>query len=164
MINFSVTQSGKPLDPSKYTWDESTRTFSTNESNLVLDFSDVDGCTFKTGHYCTFKTLSGCTFKTGFGCTFKTDSGCTFNTGSGCTFTTLSDCTFKTGSKCVVIRRDVFEVHQLVDGETIKLNDWNVPGFVKVVPVPVPSKDEILGKLVEKLKTLSVDDLKKLLV
>jgi hypothetical protein len=58
----------------------------------------------------------------------------------------------------------VFEVHQLVEGETIRLNGWNVPGSVKVAsPIHVPSKDEILQKLVKKIKTLDVDDLKKLL-
>jgi hypothetical protein len=53
----------------------------------------------------------------------------------------------------------VFEVHQLVEGETIRLNGWNVPGSMKVVE----SRDEILQKLVEKIRTLDVDDLKKLL-
>ena len=152
MIKFSVTQFGKPLDPSKYIWDESTRTFSTNESNLVLDFLDVDFCTFTTG--------SNCIFTTGYSCTFTTLDRCTFTTCSDCTFTTGSDCTFTTGSECVVVRRDIFEVHQLVEGETVKLNGWGVPGLVKVVE----SRDEILGKLLEKLKTLDIDDLKKLLV
>jgi hypothetical protein len=97
---FSVTQNGKELDKSKYNWDERTKTFSTNENNLVLDFSDYINCTFKTGSHCTFKTGYGCTFKAGSHCTFKTGSDCTFNTGSGCTFNTGSDCTFNTGSDC----------------------------------------------------------------
>jgi hypothetical protein len=76
-IMFYVTQNGIPLDPSKYTWDEETNTFSTNESNLVLDFSGINSVVFNTGHYCTFKT--------GHNCTFDTGSDCTFNTGSDCT-------------------------------------------------------------------------------
>ena len=123
-MNFSVTQYGIPLDPSKYNWDPKTKTFSTDEENLVIDFSDINGvtfktgdnCTFKTGSYCTFKTLSdctfktedyctfdtgyNCTFKTGYSCTFNTGSYCTFNTGSSCTFKTEDNCTFKTGSYC----------------------------------------------------------------
>jgi len=97
---FSVTKNGKPLDPSLYTWDEKTATFSTNEDGLVLDFSNYSDCTFKTGWGCTFKTGSGCTFDTGSDCTFKTGWGCTFKTGSDCTFDTSSDCTFKTGWGC----------------------------------------------------------------
>jgi co-chaperonin GroES (HSP10) len=97
---FSVTQNGKELDKSKYNWDERTKTFSTNENNLVLDFSDYFGCTFKTDSSCTFNTASGCTFETGFDCIFDTDSGCTFKTDSGCTFKTGSDCTFNTGNNC----------------------------------------------------------------
>lgn len=59
-IKFSVTKNGKPLDPSLYTWDEKTRTFSSTENGLVLDFAGVLGCTFKTGYDCTFNTESGC--------------------------------------------------------------------------------------------------------
>jgi hypothetical protein len=96
----SITKYGKPLDPSLYTWDEESKTFSTNENSLVLDFSNIDGVTFKTGSYCTFTTGYRCTFKTGSNCSFKTGSLCTFNTGSYCTFTTDSFCTFTTGYDC----------------------------------------------------------------
>ena len=184
-MKFSVTQYGKPLSKDKYTWDEETRTFSTNENNLVLDFFGIEEvnfntgadctfntssyCTFSTGSYCTFNTDSYCTFKTGFRCIFDTGSGCTFDTGSGCTFKTGSRCTFKTGSKCtfktgsrctfdtdynctfktgsgctfgighnctfntgsgcVIVRRDVFEIIQVPENTTIKLNDYQVKGY-----------------------------------
>lgn len=59
-MNFSVTKNGKPLDPSLYTWDETTRTFSSLENSLVLDFSKFKRCTFKTGYNCTFDTGSYC--------------------------------------------------------------------------------------------------------
>ena len=101
MIDFTVTQSGKKLNKKLYTWDENTKTFSSIENNLVLDFSDVGNCTFNTGSGCTFKTGSECTFNTGSECTFNTGSECTFNTGSGCTFKTGSECIFKTGSNCI---------------------------------------------------------------
>ena len=96
-----ITKNGKELDKSKYTWDEKTRTLSTAEDNLVLDFSDYDEVTFKTGSHCTFNTGSGCTFNTGNSCIFNTCSDCTFNTGSGCIFNTYSNCTFKTGYDCI---------------------------------------------------------------
>ena len=55
-MTFSVTKNGKPLDTSLYNQDKETRTFSTNESYLVLDFSYYSDCTFKTGSNCTFDT------------------------------------------------------------------------------------------------------------
>ena len=104
-----VLKAGKRLDLNLFTWDEGTKTFSSIESNLVLDFSDLDNCSFRTGYncsfkagdYCTFKTGSCCNFETGSDCTFKTGSSCTFTTYSNCTFDTGSDCTFTTGSKCI---------------------------------------------------------------
>ncbi len=108
MDNFSITQYGKPLDEYKYTIDLDTRTFSSSEDELVLDFSGLGrwtfktgiSCTFKTGDYCTFKTYANCTFKTGKCCTFKTGKCCTFNTGECSTFDTLWSCTFDTGDDC----------------------------------------------------------------
>ena len=99
-MTFSVTQYGKPLSETKYKWDEETRTFSTKEDDLVLDFSDYSNVSFVTGYSCTFKTGPCCTFKTGNYCTFTTWSDCTFTTGSSCTFTTGSCCIFTTGHYC----------------------------------------------------------------
>ena len=69
-VQARVLQRGKPLAMSKFSWDEKTNTFSSEEYSLVLDFRGISHCTFKTG--------SDCTFKTGSNCTFKTDSNCTF--------------------------------------------------------------------------------------
>lgn len=99
-MDFSITKEGKKLKKSLYTWDEKVRVLSTNEGNLVLDFSDIDRVTFKTGSICIFKTGHNCVFNTGFGCIFKTGDSCNFRTGSNCTFNTGSNCTFDTGSNC----------------------------------------------------------------
>ena len=128
-MNYSITKNGKPLDKKLYTFDEETKTFSSNENNLVLDFSDIEGCTFDTGF--------GCTFKTGFDCTFKTSYDCTFDTGSGCTFKTSSGCTFDTGSDCVVVRRDIYEVIELKENQKIKLNGYVIKGFTILDNEPV---------------------------
>lgn len=116
-----VLQNGKPLDFDKFSWDENTNTFSTTESNLVIDFFGILHCTFKTGSHCTFKTGSCCTFKTG--------SHCILSTGAYCTFDTLSSCTFKTGAYCVFVRRDVFEFFEIPVGITIKLNGYQAKGY-----------------------------------
>ena len=65
-----VLKDGKPLALDAFTWDERTCTFSSEEHGLVIDFSGISGCTFKTGSDCTFKTGSDCTFNTGWDCTF----------------------------------------------------------------------------------------------
>ena len=152
-MKFSITQNGKELNKKKYNWDENTQTLSTNENNLVLNFSKYNGVTFNTGDYCTFKTGRSCTFKTGRSCTFKTGRSCTFNTGHSCTFKTGYYCTFKTGysctfntgysctfntshsctfacgEKCVCIRRDIYEVIEIPENKTIKLNKYEIKGY-----------------------------------
>jgi len=107
-VSKRVLKYGKPLPIDKFTWDEDTNTFSSIEDNLVLDFNEINSCTFNVGAYCTFNTGDDCTFNTGEDCTFKTWSNCTFNTGPYCTFKTGArgifktgnDCTFKTGDYC----------------------------------------------------------------
>jgi hypothetical protein len=149
----SVTKNGKPLSKDLYNWDEHARTFSTNENGLVLDFTGIDNCTFKTGNYCTFntgsncvfntshhcvfntthcctfKTGSYCSFKTGSNCTFNTGYNCTFNTGSNCTFKTDDNCTFKTDDNCCLIRYDVKGVTEIPANKTIKLNGHEITGY-----------------------------------
>ena len=85
-----VSQNGIALPLDKFSWDEKTKTFSSKEYDLVIDFNDQSDCTFNTGSGCTFSTWSDCTFKTGSDCTFNAESGCTFNTGDDCTFNGLT--------------------------------------------------------------------------
>ena len=105
-LNFSITKNGKELDKTLYEWDEKTRTFSTLENGLVLDFGTGSGCTFKTSFNCTFNTRSYCTFKTG------------------------SNCTFDTGSDCVIVRRDTYQIIEISD-ESITLCPHAVRGYIK---------------------------------
>ena len=164
MKKFSITKNGKPLSKKLYSWNEKTKTFSSEENFLTLDFSNYNevtfktgnDCTFDTGYWCTFNTGYGCTFNTGFDCCFKTESRCTFNTGSDCCFNTGSRCTFSTGygctfstgyrcifntvgEECVLVRRDIFEVIELHPGIKIVLNDFKVKGFL--------NKEEIMEQL-----------------
>jgi hypothetical protein len=124
-----VLQNGKPLDLDKFSWDEKTRTFSTLEHGLVLDFTGIDGYTFITGSLCIFITRAHCTFIIGDNCTVDTGSYCTFKTGSYCTFKTGWRCTFITRINCVCVRRDVFEFFQIPVNTKIRLNDFGVKGF-----------------------------------
>lgn len=111
-----VLQNGKPLALNKFDWDEKTRTFSSEENDLFINFNTIINCTFNTGSHCTFitgsdcvfntgnncmfKTINYCTFNTSYNCVFTTGGGCTFNTNCSCIFDTASDCTFNTSSDC----------------------------------------------------------------
>ena len=127
-MNFSVTQFGKPLSEDKYTWDAETKTFSTTEDYLVLDFSKLTKCTFNTGSWCIFITGGWCNFNTGSWCTFNTNSNCTFNTGDYCTFNIFDSCILKVGKNCVVVRKDLFEVIQIPTLPEHKKIEINEPG------------------------------------
>ena len=139
-----ITQNWKDLDKSKYIWDKDTKTFSTNENDLVLDFSDMYWVTFKTGPNCTFNTGYNWTFKTGSNCTFDTDY----------------DCTFKTGKECVVIRRDLYEVIELEEWEQIKLNWYRIKWFTKLEE----KKEIIIDWKTISLSLESYEELKKSLI
>ena len=146
-ISKRVLKDGKPLDLDLFTWDESTRTFSSSVDGLVLYFKVYNGCTFKTGSDCTFNTGSDCTFNTGGDCTFNTGSECTFKTGSECTFNTYSNCTFNTYSNCVIVRRDIFEVIQTNKNKTIRLNPHRIKGYlVEIENKFYPNGDISLGE------------------
>jgi hypothetical protein len=159
-IQKRVLQNGEPLALNKFSWDKKTRTFSTNESGLVLDFKGIDNCTFDTGYDCTFDTGYNCTFTTSYNCTFKTGSYCTFDTSYNCTFKTGSYCTFDTGYNCtfdiwelgyftnnsknnVVIVRDYnsYKIYQLNDLPKEKLlqltskysKDVDIPKDIKLI-------------------------------
>lgn len=128
-----VLQNGKPLALDKFEWDEGTNTFFTDEDELVINFLDRCYYMLDFGSYCVFNIGSYFTFNVG--------SYCTLNVGPGCTLTT--------GSQCVVIRRDVFEVIELEEGKTIKLNGSGVKGYTVVEPENTEKK-----KLVAKAREL----------
>lgn len=189
-MDFSITKFGKKLKKSLYTWDEKTQTLSTNEDNLVLDFSGINRVTFKTGFNCTFNTSHSCVFNTGSGCTFSTGSSCTFNTtgncifntsynctfytgagctfdvgfnctfktGAGCAFKTSCDCTFDTGGNCVIIRRDVYEVIEILHNTRIKLNSCGIKSYTIIRPeretIKIANQEYYKDKVIERLKGL----------
>ncbi len=110
-----VLKDGKPLSLKLFTWDDKTKTFSSQESGLVIDFRLVNGCNFELGAFCVVKAGRHCSFRALYCCTFDV----------------MSECSFYTGDSCVVIRRDFYgEVFQLEPFQHIKLNDEKTKGFV----------------------------------
>jgi len=105
-----VLHRGKQIELYDFSWDEKTKTFSSDLDNLVLDFSCIDDCNFITGYGCKFKTGSYCNFKTGFNCKFKTGNDCNFRTGGGDVFNTGKDCKFETYSYCTFKTNDEIQI------------------------------------------------------
>lgn len=91
-----VLRSGKPLDEYLFFWDAEAKTFSTDENNLVIDFTGRASHTIRVGSHCMLKVGPCCVLHTGPYCIFQTDDKCKFYTGVGCVFQTGKDCTFKT--------------------------------------------------------------------
>jgi len=127
-----VLKNGKPLDLRLFTWDPKTKAFSSLENGLVIDFTLIDGCTFRLWNYCMLKMGSLCNVKSGRGCVFVAGHNCSFETSYFCTFVTAYSCDFKTKSLCVVIRRDAdsYEVVEPKAGENIRLKHDGFKGFV----------------------------------
>ncbi len=96
-----VLKDGKPLSFRLFSWSKKTKVFASEQEGLIIDFSNLDGYTFKTEEDCIFKTGNDCTFETEGNCVFKTGCNCTFNVGGGCIFDTEEDCVFKTGNGCI---------------------------------------------------------------
>ena len=107
MVDYSIRRFGEALSADRYSIDLENKTFISDYSDLVLDFTDSQDWTFKTGSYCTFRTLSNCTFNTGYGCIFNTHWRCTFKTGHSCTFNTGDKCTFNTCHHCIFSIYDI---------------------------------------------------------
>jgi len=149
-IQSRVLQNGEPLSLDKFEWDEKTNTFSSFEDGLILDFKNINHCTFNTGFDCTFHTGFDCIFNTGFDCIFNTDSYCTFKTGA--------NCTFNTGSDCVVVRRDIYEVIELKKGQKIKLNRYKIKGFEVIEFEVIEDEDEKVDIRISKKSLQALKD------
>ena len=105
-----ILKNGQIVDSRKYDWNSETKTFSSEENGLVLDFGSLENvtikvrnsCTINSGDSCTINSGFGCTINSGFGCTIKCGSYCTINSGSSCTINSGSSCTIKCGYSCTI--------------------------------------------------------------
>ena len=92
-MKFSVTKNGEPLSPELYIWDEKTKTLSTAESGLVLDFSGVNDCTITAGYGNTITAGDDNTITACYGNTITAGDGNTITAGDG---NTITACDFNT--------------------------------------------------------------------
>lgn len=128
-IQFRVTKFGKKLSNDLYTWNENTKSFSTNETHLVLEFYGINGVTFKTGYACSFATGHDCSFDTSHSCVFETGSRCMFNVTDACKFDTGSDCVFKAEGACIF---EVEERCSLIYNFDAAFQIYTIPPFTKL--------------------------------
>jgi len=104
-----------------------------HECNIHTSHSNIIG----TANRCNIFVGDDCTIRTGENCHIDAGDDCNIDTGYECYITVGDDVvvkaswgsTIKGGKNCLVIRRDVYEVIELVEGQTIKLNSYGVKGF-----------------------------------
>ena len=108
-----VRQNGKPLPLNKFSWNEKTNTFTSDEDYLMLDFSDKDNCNFKTGSHCILIT----------------GNNCTFETGDKRFLATWDDCILETGDNCIVREKGTDRIIKIPVNTKIKLNGYKPLGY-----------------------------------
>ena len=154
-MNIVVSNNGEIVSTELYDWNENTKTFSTNLSELVLDFGEINGVTIKCGHYCTINSGSFCTINSGDYCTINCGNYCTIKCGFGCTINSGDSCTIRT-----------YWNTEIVAGKNCILN-YIYDGICECYKLEEKKKYKILksGKLEliqEKTETeLQIDSLKK---
>ena len=159
-IQKRVLQNGKPLDLTKFEWDEKTRTFSSYEDNLVLDFLLIDGSTINAGSYSTINAGIYSTITAGGESTINAVGGSTINAGSystitageGSTINAVGDSTITArGSDIVIVNRNIFEVILPKLDDIIQICPYNISGhLVNGLKDGIPHiiADGILSKVV----------------
>lgn len=104
-INYSVTRFGKKVPKSEYTIDVENKTFSANDTFMVVDLGDENNweisvgynCVVVCGSYCsvTTKDMSmvycggKCRIVTSHNCSVHAGDTCTFDVGEGCSILAL---------------------------------------------------------------------------
>ena len=101
-MQITVSKNGQIVDSGKYDWNTNTKTFSTNEDGLVLDFGELENVTIKCGYSCTINSGSHCTINSGSHCTINSGYDCTINSGSYCTINCGNSCTINSGYNCTI--------------------------------------------------------------
>ena len=107
-IQQRVLKNGKPLSLNKFCWDGNSKTFSSNEDGLVVDFANMNSATIKCRGSATINCGDYATIDCGYSATIKCG-----------------------GSKCVIIRRDNFEVIKPLSGDVIQTCPYQIQGYIK---------------------------------
>ena len=148
-IQQRVLRNGRPIELDLFSWDEKTLTFATGKDGLVMDFSGLPGLTINCGSNNTIT----CWYNNTIRCWSHNTINCVYNNTINCE----SDNTITCGRRCVVVRRDIYEVHQ-INNTTITLAPYQIPGYIEggkysVTGKPAIIADGILSEIVgEKTK------------
>lgn len=139
-VQSRVLQNGKPLALDKFIWNADTRTFSSQENGLVIDFAGINNCILNMGSNCSVETGNNCSCTTGPDCSLSTGWHCTVDAGGG----------------GVIINnyKPIAEIHILKAGEIVrtlpsKFKGFLINGIYKGEPHIL--KDGILSKILSKM-------------
>ncbi len=118
-----VLKNGQIVDSGKYDWNENTKTFSSEEDGLVLDFGSMENVTIKVRNFCTIKCGNFCTIKCGSYCTIKCGYSCTINSGDDCTIRTYWNTEIVAGKNCILnyIYDEICECYKLEEKKKYKI-------------------------------------------
>lgn len=130
MTNFTITQNGQPLNPSKYTWDETTKTLKTEESNLKIVFEDSNINIIALGSQNIVEVKDNSILNLGNSCKITAGTGNFLTTRDYNKILINGGNTITPGRNCRIIRLDLnlTEIFTPRDFITIKLNGIGVPG------------------------------------
>jgi hypothetical protein len=146
-MKFTVSKNGKPF--TDYTWDEKTKTFSSDANGLVIDMSELSRVTIKCGWHSTIKCKGYSTIKCKGYSTMRCGYGSTIKCGGNSTIKCEGNSTITAdGEFIVVIRWDCEDFYRL-DSQTIKTNEYGVVGYEAVDEkkiITIDGKDIELSK------------------
>lgn len=129
-IQQRVLQNGKPLALSKFSWDGKTNTFSSEEENLVCDFSNINCVFAKAGHS---STLTAGDYSTLTACSHSTLTAGHSSTLTACDCSTLTagyDSTLTAGSDSAIIRFGRLCLIESRENEIIKFCPYRIDGYL----------------------------------
>ena len=118
-----ILKNGQIVSPEKYDWNFETKTFSSEEDGLVLDFGSLENVTIKCGNFCTIKCGWNCTINSGYSCTIKCGFGCTIKCGYSCTIRTYWNTEIVAGKNCILnyIYDEICECYKLPEQKKCKI-------------------------------------------
>lgn len=150
-IKYRIIKDWKHLDRSLYTFDEKTRTFSSKENWIIVDFTWRYWITFDVDDYCVIRCGDNCIVRCGSSCFIDVGSFCSVSANNHCTFLAGNNCTFSTGRYWIIRRKDVYEIIEAPINTEIKLNAHLIKWFTIV------EKKEKIKIKTEDWQTISID-------
>lgn len=105
-ISNRILQKGDALHLNGFEWDSENLIFSSNQCDLIIDFTDMHDITIKMGDHCTLTCGRRCIIEAGNNCIIDTQNSCKFNVGKTCIIKTCDNAIINSDSSCTIICRE----------------------------------------------------------